>query len=80
MGIEGGARHCGLRGGRNNTRLHPAFGVIAPKDRLEGRHHQIHAARDKAFKDARQRRKLVRQTSLFTTSTQNLTLLIPAFA
>lgn len=46
----------------NTTRLHSAIGFIAPKDRLEGRHEQIHADRDKKLEEARRRRKLARQT------------------
>jgi putative transposase len=45
----------------NNTRLHSAIGYIAPKARLEGRHQQIHASRDKKLEDARHRRKISRQ-------------------
>ncbi len=45
----------------NNTRLHSAIGFIAPKDRLEDRHQQIHTARDKKLEDARHRRKISRQ-------------------
>lgn len=58
----------------NTTRLHSAIGFIAPKDRLEGRHQQIHAARDKKLEDARHRRKLTRQRLTLTpTSYQNRT-------
>ena len=46
----------------NTTRLHSAIGFIAPKDRLEGRHQQIHADRDKKLEEARRHRKLAHQT------------------
>jgi transposase InsO family protein len=52
----------------NTTRLHSAIGFIAPKDRLEGRHQQIHATRDKKLEDARQRRKIARQKLTQTTT------------
>src|SRR5437899_2782267 len=45
----------------NNVRLHSAIGYVAPKDRLEGRHHQIGAERDRKLALARQRRQQLRQ-------------------
>ena len=45
----------------NTTRLHSAIGFIAPKDRLEGRHQQIHTDRDKKLEEARRRRRIIRQ-------------------
>lgn len=45
----------------NTTRLHSAIGFIAPKDRLEGRHQQIHVDRDKKLEEARRRRRIARQ-------------------
>ena len=45
----------------NNVRLHSAIGYIAPKDRLEGRHEEIFAERDRKLAQARQRRKQARQ-------------------
>jgi transposase InsO family protein len=48
----------------NSKRLHSAIGYIAPFDRLHNRHQQIHDARDKKLEDARQKRKLARQTPL----------------
>jgi putative transposase len=63
----------------NTTRLHSAIGFIAPKDRLEGRHQAIHAARDKKLEDARQRRKIARQ-KLTQTTTRNPNLTTPAVA
>lgn len=50
----------------NTIRLHSALGFIAPKDRLEGRHHEIHVARDKKLEDARERRRLIRQRFTLT--------------
>jgi transposase InsO family protein len=46
----------------NTTRLHSAIGFIAPKDRPEARHQQIHTDRDKKLEEARRRRKLACQT------------------
>ena len=37
-----------------------AIGYIATLDRLAGRHHEIHAARDKKLEAARLRRKIAR--------------------
>src|SRR5690606_2739935 len=37
----------------NDTRLHSAIGYVSPKARLEGRHKEIHAARDKKLDEAR---------------------------
>jgi putative transposase len=45
----------------NNSRLHSAIGYITPKDRLEGRHQQIAADRDRKLAEARERRKQARQ-------------------
>jgi len=63
----------------NTIRLHSAIGFIAPKDRLEGRHQQIHAARDKKLEDARERRKIARQKPTQTT-TRKPNLTTPAVA
>ena len=46
----------------NEARLHSAIGYLTPKDKLEGRGPQIFAARDHKLAEARQRRKLLRQT------------------
>jgi transposase InsO family protein len=40
----------------NSVRLHSAIGYIAPKDRLEGRHLEIFAARDRKLEAARKAR------------------------
>lgn len=45
----------------NNLRLHSAIGYVAPKDKLEGRHKEILAARDRKLAEARERRKQLRQ-------------------
>ena len=45
----------------NTVRLHSAIGYITPKDRLEGRHTEIFAERDRKLTQARERRKLQRQ-------------------
>jgi hypothetical protein len=45
----------------NNVRLHSAIAYVTPKDRLEGRHQQIAADRDRKLADARERRKHARQ-------------------
>lgn len=54
----------------NNTRLHSAIGYITPKDRLEGRQHAIHAARDKKLEKARHLRKIAKQSPFPTTTYQ----------
>jgi putative transposase len=63
----------------NTQRLHSGISYIAPQDRLEGRHHQIHKARDKKLEDARQRRKLARQ-KLTPTNNRHQNLTTPAVA
>jgi len=45
----------------NDVRLHSAIDYITPKDRLEGRHSEILAARDRKLVEARERRKELRQ-------------------
>jgi hypothetical protein len=45
----------------NNVRLHSAIGYVTPKDKLEGRDKEIHAARDQKLAEARERRKQTRQ-------------------
>jgi putative transposase len=45
----------------NTVRLHSAIGYVTPKDRLEGRHQEIYAARDRKLAEARERRKQLRQ-------------------
>src|SRR5438876_747431 len=47
----------------NDTRLHSAIGYITPKDKLEGRAPEIFAARDRKLAEARERRKILRQTT-----------------
>jgi transposase InsO family protein len=46
----------------NNVRLHSAIGYVAPKDKLEGRDKEILLQRDRKLDQARQRRKLERQS------------------
>jgi transposase InsO family protein len=46
----------------NTARLHSAIGYITPKDKLDGREKEIFAARDRKLAEARERRKLLRQT------------------
>jgi putative transposase len=46
----------------NNVRLHSAIGYITPKDKLAGRAQEIHEARDRKLAEAREYRKLLRQT------------------
>lgn len=41
----------------NAVRLHSALGYVTPKDRLEGRHEEIYAARDRKLEAARERRR-----------------------
>jgi putative transposase len=58
----------------NAQRLHSAIGYITPDDRLAGRQDEIHAARDKKLEEARERRKIARQTlTLPKPKTQHLT-------
>ena len=45
----------------NTARLHSAIGYVTPKDKLEGRDAEIHAARDRKLADARDRRAKIRQ-------------------
>jgi hypothetical protein len=45
----------------NHVRLHSAIGYLTPKDRLEGRHTEIFAERDRKLVEARERRKQLRQ-------------------
>jgi putative transposase len=45
----------------NQVRLHSAIGYVTPKDRLEGRHQEIFAQRDRKLAEARERRKQQRQ-------------------
>lgn len=47
----------------NHERLHSSIGYITPKDKLEGREEQIHAARDQKLETARELRKRNRQLS-----------------
>jgi transposase InsO family protein len=44
----------------NNDRLHSAIGYITPKDKLEGRDHEIFAERDRKLQSAREKRKVRR--------------------
>jgi len=46
----------------NHVRLHSAIGYLTPNHRLQGRHLEIFAARDRKLVEARERRKLLRQT------------------
>jgi putative transposase len=45
----------------NTARLHSAIGYVTPKDMLEGRQKEIHAARDLKLAAAREQRRLKRQ-------------------
>ena len=45
----------------NDVRLHSAIGYLAPRDRLQGRHQEIFADRDRKLVEARERRKQLRQ-------------------
>jgi putative transposase len=45
----------------NDVRLHSAIGYVTPRDRLEGRHRDIFAQRDRKLVEARERRKQLRQ-------------------
>ena len=41
----------------NTVRLHSALGYVTPRDRLEGRHTEIYAARDRKLEAAREKRR-----------------------
>jgi hypothetical protein len=47
----------------NSVRLHSAIGFVTPLGRLENRHIQIFAERDKKLESARQTRKLKRENT-----------------
>jgi transposase InsO family protein len=47
----------------NPVRLHSAIGYLTPKDKLEGREKEIWADRDRKLQEARERRKIKRQTT-----------------
>lgn len=46
----------------NTVRLHSAIKYVAPRDMLEGREKEIWAARDRKLEEARERRRINRQT------------------
>jgi transposase InsO family protein len=50
----------------NTVRLHSALGYVTPQDRLEGRHLDIYAARDRKLEAARQRRRQKRAKPQFS--------------
>jgi len=41
----------------NTVRLHSALGYVTPKDRLEGRHGEIYAARERKLEGAGEKRR-----------------------
>jgi putative transposase len=50
----------------NTVRLHSALGYVTPKDRLEGRHQEIYAARDRKLEAAREKRRQKRANLEFS--------------
>jgi putative transposase len=50
----------------NTVRLHSALGYVTPQDRLEGRHTEIYAARDRKLEAAREKRRQRRTNLEFT--------------
>ncbi|MBM3846342.1 MAG: transposase [Verrucomicrobia bacterium] len=50
----------------NTVRLHSALGYVTPKDRLEGRHAQIYATRDRKLEAAREARRQRRANPEFS--------------
>src|SRR5262245_37815472 len=53
----------GYVGHHNPARLHSAIRDITPHDRLNGRHSEVFAARDRKLAEARERRKAKRQAA-----------------
>jgi putative transposase len=49
----------------NRVRLHSALGYVTPHDRLEGRHLEIYAARDRKLEAAREKRRQQRANPQF---------------
>jgi hypothetical protein len=47
----------------NTARLHSAIGYVTPRDKLQGREPEIFAQRDRKLEAARERRKVLRQTT-----------------
>ncbi len=47
----------------NTVRLHSAIGYVTPHDVLAGRRDAIHTERDRKLEEARERRRLARQTA-----------------
>jgi putative transposase len=45
----------------NTVRLHSAIGYVTPKDKLDGKDHEIHQQRDRKLAEARERRRQMRQ-------------------
>jgi transposase InsO family protein len=54
----------------NNVRLHSTIGYVTPKDKLDGRDQEIHAARDRKLAAARENRKQQRQAEHHRQRTQ----------
>jgi len=52
----------------NTVRLHSAIGYVTPKDKLEGREPVIFADRDRKLTEARERRRVRRQSMKRSTS------------
>lgn len=50
----------------NTVRLHSALGYVTPQDRLEGRHTEIYATRDRKLEEAREKRRQQRANPQFT--------------
>lgn len=50
----------------NTVRLHSALGYVTPRDRLEGRHTEIYAARDRKLEAAREARRQRRANPEFS--------------
>ncbi|MCB9744361.1 MAG: transposase, partial [Alphaproteobacteria bacterium] len=45
----------------NTRRLHSAIGYVTPEARLQGRHEEIYAERDRKLEAARERRRQARE-------------------
>jgi transposase InsO family protein len=62
----------------NTVRLHSAIGYVTPNDKLEGRDKEIQDTRDRKLAEARERRKVQRQTQRQQAERQPIVTATPA--